>query len=413
MMPRLILAAAVLCTAISTPAFADCPVTVQETKTILQAYPSAQAAERAGRAQDALALYVTARGFLCDGNPNAAGAARRAAAIARPLADAAERQGRLADAFELYDQGGHFAAADRALLALLRANPDDAALVERHRRHFQHRREPSFSSNHADQIAAAGPYAPDAALQRELEAMPARGLERALAKEASSFNELYLAERLRLIQARPEPSPSTMDAVQRAMAAEQAFRQKWPVDLVKDAQAQLTLARRWATLGDDALRRHGDAQVLARAESRAAALVAKYAGAPELLEAAQDYYRSIEQLRPSAAGLARVAAQADTLGDQARAQGRFSLALAYYAVAGADAKADATRAQQQQVALQQAQPELDAARRAAEAIAAQYDPATVETMRKQAEAARDAATKSRPASRAQDTADMERELGLR
>jgi hypothetical protein len=409
-----VVAAAIVCAAVSNPAFADCPVTAQEAKEVRQAYGSAQAAERAGRHEDALALYLKAQGFLCDGNPNAADAARRAAALARPLATSAEQQGRLADAFEVYEQGGHFAAADRALLALLRKTPDDVALVERHVRHFQHRALPSFAQNHADQLAAAGPYTPDDTLRRELEAMPARGLERALAKESAAFNDQYLAERVRLVQGRPEPTPAAMDAVQRAVAAEQAFGQKWKTDLVKEAQDQLTLVRRWAALGDDALRSRGEAQALALAESRAATLAAKYAGAPELLEAAATYYRSVDHLRPSATRVAQVAAQARTLGDQARAQGRFTLAIAYYDVAGADDRAEATRAeQQQQRAMRQVQPEVDAARRAAEALAAQYDAATVEAMRKQAETARDAAAKAKPASRTQETADLERELGLR
>ena len=140
-----LIAAAVLVAAAATPSFADCPVTAQEAKEILAALPAAQAAERAGRVNDALALYVKAQGFLCDGNPNAADAARRAAALALPLAASAEKDGRLADAFELYEQGGHYAAADRTLMALLRRSPDDVALVGRHIHHFQQRSVPSFA----------------------------------------------------------------------------------------------------------------------------------------------------------------------------------------------------------------------------------------------------------------------------
>jgi trimeric autotransporter adhesin len=418
---RLLAAGAIVAATVS-PAFADCPVTAQETRETLAAFPAAQAADRAGRTKEALALYVKAQGFLCDGNPNAADAARRAAALALPLATSAEKEGHLADAFDLYEQGGHYAAADKALMALLRRSPDDVALVGRHIRHFQQRSVPSFAVNHANEIRAAGPYAPDAALRRELEAMPAQGVERALASEAVAFDEQYLAERLRLLQGRPEPSPANLDAMQAAMRAEEAFHRRWPADLVKQSQDLLSRARQWAALATDdgALRDSTDARTLARAEQRAATLVGQYAGAPDLLEAAGNYYRGVDHLKPAAPRVAQIGAQAATLGDQARAKGRLALALDYYRVAGADDRAAAVRAQQQQAALQQAQPEIDAARRAAEAMAAQYaDPATVEAMRKEAAAAQaavaqqKAATKPKSASREQEKADLERELGLR
>ncbi len=133
-----------------------------------------------------------------------------------------------------------------------------------------------------------------------------------------------------------------------------------------------------------------DTQILTRAEARAAALEDKYADAPELLEAAADYYRSVDRLTPAAPRLARITARAMALGDQSKAKGRLTLATAYYRLADADDKAEAIRAQQQAQAMQQAQPDIDAARKMAEEMKAKFDPATVEMMKKQAEAMRQA-----------------------
>lgn len=372
-------------------AFADCPITQQEIAATMRAFPAAQAAEKASRPKEALALYVQAQGPTCDPNPNAAAAAKRAAALAPALATAAEQRGEWAQAFELYEQGGHYAVADRALMQMLRASKDDVALVGRHYQHFQHRGEASFAENNRHQIAAAGPYSLDQALRRELEAMPRQGIERAMAKETTLFSDAYLAERMRLTASRPEPGYNTMGSMQTAMAAEQAFQQKYPNDPLKQSLQLLQLARQWASLsGDDALVKATAAQTLARAEARAAALQSKYAEAPELLEAAADYYRSVDNLSPAAPRLAMITSQAMTLGDQSKAKGKLTLATAYYRLADAGDKAEAVRAQQQQQAMQQAQPDIAAAMKMAEEMKAKFDPATVEAMRKQAEAMRQA-----------------------
>jgi hypothetical protein len=372
-------------------AFADCPITQEEIRATLRAFPAAQAAEKAAKPKEALALYVAAQGPTCDPNPNAIAAATRAAALAGPLAAAAEQRRAWAEAFELYEQGGHYAAADRALMQLLRANQDDVTLVRQHLQHFGHRALPSFAANNRHQIAAAGPYVLDQALRRELEAMPKQGVDRALAKEATLFSDAYLAERMRLTATRPEPSYNNMSAIQATVAAEQAFQQKYPSDPVKASLQQLRLAREWASLsGDEALMKATDAQTLARAEARATALETRYADAPELLEAAADYYRSVDQLTPAAPRLARIAARAMALGDQSKAKGKLTLATAYYRLADADDKAEAIRAEQQQNAIQQAQPSIDAAMKMAEEMKAKFDPATVEAMKKQAEAMRQA-----------------------
>lgn len=190
---------------------------------------------------------------------------------------------------------------------------------------------------------------------------------------------------------RPEPGYTAMASMQATMAAEQAFQQKYPNDPMKQSLEQLQLARQWASLsGDDALIKASDAERLARAEARATTLQSKYAEAPELLGAAADYYRSVDNLSPAASRLAKITTQAMTLGDQSKARGKLTLAIAYYRLADADDKAEALRAQQQQQAMHQAQPDIAAAMKMAEEMKAKFDPATVAAMRKQAEAMRQA-----------------------
>lgn len=446
MTPRYVAAFAVLASlATATNALADCPVyaEMQETKA---AFPKAVAAEKAGRLKEALALYVRAgeRGAWCSGetdgdNIHVKSAAERAAALALPLAKAAEQKGNLREALDLYEQGAHLASADRVLLAIARANADDVATVE-HALDVARNRN-SFASNIPAGLAAAGPYKQDAALVAELRAMPLKGAERALAREATAFNEQYLKDFVQLVQGRPEPKgdmQSLMLSAARTAAAdspERAFMQKWPNDLLTQSRAELAKTDEWARIGsatgayhDDAVRATIETRARERARQRAATLARVYSGAPELLEAAKAYYdlgyaregahsdadaaradterqRAIDQIKE----------QASTLGDGADRQGRFTLAMGYYSVAGADAKKRAVEERQRQAMLTQAQPDIAAAR----ALAAKFsDPAAVAAIKKQAEAARaaaGAAQKQKPSDRdsARSASDLEQELGLR
>lgn len=156
--------------------------------------------------------------------------------------------------------------------------------------------------------------------------------------------------------------------------------------------------------------------MLRRAEERADTLLASYSGAPELLEAAQDYGLSVSHLKPADTRVAAIKTLANKLGSDAEGKGRLSLAVAYFRVAGERDKAQAVQARQQQLAQQKVQPDIDAAQRVAANLREQYsDPDKVDALRKQAQAAQTAAQAQRPGTAVStpSAADLQKELGLK
>jgi hypothetical protein len=160
--------------------------------------------------------------------------------------------------------------------------------------------------------------------------------------------------------------------------------------------------------------------VAARHAERAATLAAKYAGAPSLLEHAIDYEHARDSdpaaLEPR---VAKLKAQALSLGAAAERAQKLGLAADYYGVAGDDARASAAREKQRQIAMAKMQPQIDAAKRDAEALRARFsDPNEVEAMKRQAEAARaqlerqQRDAKANAATRQKSSDDLAKELGL-
>jgi myosin heavy subunit len=154
-----------------------------------------------------------------------------------------------------------------------------------------------------------------------------------------------------------------------------------------------------------------------RADQHAQLLVQKYSGAPELLEDAMDFItmQSLEKTTTDAR-VASIETQAAKLGDDASAKKRYLLASEYYDVAGEPAKAQAAREKQNQVAMQKMQPSIDQLQRQAAELQKQYsDPAKVQAMREQAEAARKSIQQQQAASKAANKKgadDLEKQLGL-
>jgi len=372
-------------------ALADCGgATLSE---VTQAFQRAQALEREGKQRAALDAYVRAQDYACEANPNEAAAAQRAAALSLPLAKAAEQQGDSRAAFDIYEAGGHYQAADRALIASLQANPDSPQLFEQVRTHFEHRALPAFESNNAVRLKITGAYRVNPKNISDLLAMPAQGVERALQKDAAVFNEQYLREYVQLIESQPELS-TDMSAVQRSVAAHQAFAQKWPQhtgdDAFRASRDALTVLRQWAGVTRDAdLSRSAERAFVERIEAHVAVLTQRYSGAPKLLEAAMDYARMrTENYAAIDAQVAKIKSQASRLADQAGSKGRYQLAADFYSVADQDDKAQAMRDRQRQVAMQNMQPSIDAMQRQAEQLRAQFSPETVKAMQAQAEAMR-------------------------
>lgn len=409
---------ALLAVAISASAIdaqADCAgASVAETK---RHFAKGQELERAGQRRDALVAYVAAQEYTCEPNPVELNAAQRAAALALPLAQAAEQAKDYDAAYRLYDDGGHFAAADRALLALLRAQADDPSLYSRAREFFEYRASPAFQANNRVRLGLTGPYVANAQHLVEVRNLPNAGAERAFKAEAAAFNEQYLREYVEIVQSRPEDQTDHA-AVQRFANQMQSFHQRWANDPLKTSRDALQLAHAWSAVTNDAaLANKIAAKRRERLEQRIVTITRTYARAPQLLEAAIDYQMAMHI--DEAAKQSRVTGirnHAATLADQAMQQQRFGLAADYYVVARLDAKAAGAREQQQHLAMATMQPTIDAMRKQAEDMQKAFsDPQKVKDMQEQARAMQQAIQAQQQANAkgsAKQTDDLEKELGL-
>ncbi len=405
----------VMTSLVSCDVLADCAAdaTVADVRA---AYVRGQQKEKAGDLRGALGAYVSAQQYTCELNPVDADAARRAAALSKPLAEAATARGDSAGAFELYEMGGHFAAADRALIAWTAAQPDDPSLYAKARQHFNYRTLPAFAENEELRLLATGSYRADPKHLAAVKAIPARGVERALAAEAAAFDETYLVAYQALVRSRPE-NVTDMAAVQQFTARAQAFQAAHPRDALRESMQALDRVRAWEAQVDNVAATAFGRLRVERAGARAGRLATQYADTPALLEHALDYLaHGTGDTAAREPALARLRLQAEGLGDGAAARQAFQLAIEYYGIARADAKAERMRAQQQARAQQQIQPAMAAMQRDAEALKAQFaDPQKVAEMQRQAQEAQRAlqadAKKRKPAAR-RSADDLEAELGM-
>ena len=414
---NLSIAAVLLGSLVAGEALADCPGPFVADKK--RSYQAALSFEKQGKPEQALRSYRAAEGYACEPvNPVEADAATRAAPLGLALGSAAEKSGNAQLAYELYDAGGHFVHADRMFMALTRTRADEPSAFQAAHEYFDTRSIESFQTNNAAAIKASGAYKPDPKLMAEVIAMPAKGFERAAQREAAAFNEAYLREYVQLIQSRADDVTDAA-AVQRMASAHQAFAQKWQQDdPLKSSRDALQAMRMWGLNGgDERLAKQAEAAFTQRADQHAQLLAQKYSGAPKLLDDAMTFItmQSLEQSKTDAR-IRAIRAQATKLGDDASAKKRYVLAAEYYDVADERTKAEAARQKQSEVAMQKMQPQIDAAQRqAAEMQKELSDPAKVQAMREQAEAARKAMQQQQASSKAANkkaAADLEKELGL-
>lgn len=420
---KLTAVALALSAALASPhAFADCDGTNDDAKRLLA---EGKAFESQGKKQPALFKYQAATGYFCEQvNPYAPEAAKRAAPLGLELGAAAEKRGEFDSARQLYEAGGQYAAADSALMKSVRADADNSHSYAAARGHFRNRQEESFSSNHAAALEAVKGYKPDPKLLAEVDAMPARALGRLTQKEAAAFNEQFLRDYVGTIQAMPN-DPTDGAGMQRALAVNQAFVQKWKgEDLVKTSRETLSALRFWGvTSYDPQYQKTVFTRTSQLVEQRASTLRQKYNAAPKLLEDAIDYYHVLgSEDAKASTEIAATRAQALKLGDEANAKQRLALAANYYETAGQREKAQAARDRNTQLVQQKMQPSIDQARKQAEEIQKQFsDPAKVEEMKRQAAAAAKAIQeqKDSPATQAarkeanrKSAEDLEKELGL-
>jgi hypothetical protein len=363
---------------------ADCAAdaTVAEVRA---AYARGQQREKGGDLRGALGDYANAQQYTCELNPVDADAARSAARLSMPLATAAKARGDHAAAFELLELGGHFAAADSALLAWIATQPDDPALYAKAKRHFEYRALAAFQENEELRLSILGAYKVDPRHLALVKAMPVRGAERALADEAAAFDEAYLAGYQDLIRSRPE-NTTDVAVLQQFTVRAQAFHASHPDDALRASLQALQRVQAWEREADPKTATALGKFRVERATARATLLTTRFADTPALLERAMDYLAhgtGDSALREP--GLQRVRQQAEALGDGAAAKQSFQLAIEYYGIARADAKADRLQAQRQALAQQQMQPSIAAMQRQAEALRAQYsDPQKIAEMKRQA-----------------------------
>lgn len=381
-------------------------------------YERAQASERAGKKEDALRAYHAAEGYACEpNNPYEADAAKRAAPLGLELGAAAEKQGDLRRAFEMYEDGGHYAIADRVFMQITRAAQDEPSSYQSALEHYRNR-EGAFVSNNAAALQAVPGYKLDPKYLAEVQAMPAKGVERALERERTAFNEQFLREYVQLIQSRPDDLLDANDMT-RFGSAQQAFAQKWQdADPTKASRRALQSLKMWGMTGpDENLHKSTQARFVQLVEQRATTLRTAFHRAPKLLEDAMDYYRMVNDDQAQLDGQVRaIRSQALQLANQANEQQRYMLASEYYDVADEQAKAEAARGKQQQLSMQRMQPSIDEARKQAEAMQKQFsDPKQIEAMRRQAEAARQSLQQQQQGAKKanrKSADELEKELGL-
>lgn len=377
---------------------------------VREAFSRGNTHEQKKQWEAAVEAYLDAQADVCgQPNPVAADAARRAAPIAERLAERAKAAGRTVGgpergAYEWYEAGGHYARSDAVLLQAVRANPDDRVLYERARTHFSGRGVPSFLTNNRHRIAATRPYTPNPDTYREILAMPAKALARALEKEEKLFDRAYLKAFVALAQSRPD-NPADFAAMQKAQSDEQAFARRWGEDPIGKARRELDSAQQWLRFMPEESKRWRS-RLRARAAERGHELLGKWYQAPELLTAAADYF----QLAEDVSGVDKVKRRAGELGERSQGDGRMLLAVQYFRVAGEDERAEQAIAMARENAAGGMQPSIEAQRRYAEQMRQDYsDPARIEAMRREAEAALRQMQQQQGSAKADD---LERELGL-
>jgi hypothetical protein len=400
----------------TTPAHADWACA--RPSEVKASYARGQSLEKNGKLREALSAYVATQANACAGNPVVADAAKRAAALALPLGDAARAKGMHELAFQLFESGGHFAKADQALMAQIAANPDEVGRYEKAASHFDDRSLPAFEANNQVRLGVTGEYSVDPAFVSRVKALPTQGATRALQAEAAGFNDTFLSKQVQFMQARPS-DPADFAGMQRWTQSYGAFRKQWPKDYMKEAQQAMRLLQQWGARSRNAGEPESiEALRQKRVESRIVTLTQKYAGAPDLLAAALDYLsqtasdRSIYAPRETT-----IKAQAEKLGDASLGRKNFLLAIDYYDVAGATEKAQKARVQMRGAAQARMQPQIDAMKRDAQTLQAQFsDPNRVAEMQRQAQEAQRVMERStaaqKPRGKQQSKDDLAKELGL-
>ncbi|MBI4849191.1 MAG: hypothetical protein HY808_11550 [Nitrospirae bacterium] len=272
-------------------------------KELTASFEKGASAEKAGKLADAFSHYNKARyDYSCEGKNPVSGEAKAGwKRTGKKLSDEEEKKGNLyrrgdqnktAGAFQWLEASENFAEADRVMMKMMRAKPEDIDTFAVAFEHFNNRKEQS-----ADLIKEHG-YSLDHSYYKEVAMAAAKNGERALEREDKDINK-------NVIDLGGSP--------------------------VDHSIARLETARKWFDFFKDAK----EAKVVERAVKRGDALYADDNG-PQSLEDAIRYYKfvndqdKIKKVKDKAAKLAVAAEKENVL----------IRAVHYYKIADNSAKAE-------------------------------------------------------------------------
>lgn len=272
-------------------------------KDMRASFDKAVAAEKRGELAEAFEEYVKARDESgCDGknpvSPNANAGSKR---IAKKMSDEEEKRGNLyrtielhkgAGAFQWLEAAESFADADRIMVKMIRAKPEDIEAFKIALGHFQRRKEMSEDLKKYHGFNVDGSYL------RELEITSAKNGENALNKEEKEFSNNTIA---------------------------------FGGTNVDRSIRQLSNARQWFSLFKDTKEK----QVFERAEKRGDNFYAD-SNNPQSLEEAIRYYEAANDQGK----IKKVKEKAGRLAADAEKEGVLLRAVHYYNIAGSHDKAE-------------------------------------------------------------------------
>ncbi|HSX84715.1 MAG TPA: hypothetical protein VLE50_04875 [Cellvibrio sp.] len=398
---------------------ADCvaDISVSDAHQLLQ---RGEQLEREGNLYEALHRYKAAQGYVCEdgGNPVAGTAARKAAELAIMQGKKAEaHQLFYSDgqdkpgAFQWYEIGGHYAAADRALVAALKQQPEDRNLSAKAQEHFYIRAEEYFIANNQLRIRITGSYKVDPIHVAYVRQLPYDNVGKLLSKTAQQLPDAYLQELAALEKQKHTIKPGDIAANIQLQQDAGQFEQRWRSDRVKDVSKLFYEATDWTRQMRDyaeaeQLRKRIDSVKLAHADK----LLTHYAHLPEVFSQAMDYYQEMDLTGK----INQARKQANQFAEKAMADNFYERAARYYRIAGEDAKEDLANMKYQEQS-EQLSAEMSAgyAQQAAELQQLYNDPEKIRALQQQAlEMQKQLQQQSDNNSFQAEQDDLEAELGL-
>lgn len=309
---------------------ADCVIDddMPTTEQLKKSFKEGEAYEKAGKIEEAYKAYNIAQTQICFENPVRDEAMKRIAPIALKLGTKAEKDGEAEKAYGIYEAGRHYAAADRMMLKIARANPEDKGIVERGLNHFRMRAYRELEKGKRQDSNPAGGYKLDMGMHNEMMSIPVSNGKKALDAESLVLTEEYLSEYQALQNSRPQ-LPTLDPAVLKKLAgAERAFADKWQGDRISESLKALEKAASWFNMVQE--EKELWALLKERYAKRASLIIERYYGAPEILGRADEYFRFRDDTNKK---LDELRAKAKTLGDKAFEKGRYLDAREYYSIA--------------------------------------------------------------------------------